>query len=115
MEIIGINRTADFNGSIRQYYNIHDVRILDVTSYAREERFHKHLKITEILFVLEGKIKVLTKTETKELLPNQVVVFKPHEYHKTEPITENSRVLAIKYIQKDDNLIPLISSDWEGA
>ncbi len=63
---------------------------------------------------MDGKVKVSTKTEAKELFPNQVVVFEPQEYHKTEPITENSRILAIKYIRRDENLISLLSSDWEG-
>lgn len=51
----------------------------------------------------------------RELSPNQVVVFLPQEYHKIEPLTETSRILAIKYIRRDDNLIHLLSSDWEGV
>ena len=114
LEIINCSRIADFNGATRKYYNIYDIRILDVTSYAKEEKFHKHLKVTEVLFVLDGKILAINETESKEILVNQIVVFSPQELHRIEPISKFARILAIKYIRGNDSLISLLSSDWEG-
>lgn len=116
LEIINCNRIADFNGATRKYYDIHDMRVLDVTVHHGEEKFHKHNKVTEILFTLNGEIRVFTKDEDIKLVSsNQVIVFPPGEYHRIEPVGEKVRILAIKYIRTENNQIELLSSDWEGA
>lgn len=115
IEIINCSRIADFNGSTRKYYNIHDIRVLDVTAHDEEKRFHKHNKVTEVLFTLDGDIRVYIKDKDVELVsPNHVIVFPPGEYHRIEPVGKNIRVLCIKYIRSDNNTIDLLSSDWEG-
>lgn len=114
MDIIKCKRTSDFNGAIRNYYDVHDLRLLDVSCYKKEEQFHKHTKVTEVLFVVEGAIKAITKTEAHEIYQHQVIVFHPDEFHKIEPISLAARIIAIKYIQGDKNLIELFTGDWMG-
>lgn len=120
MQIINCSRISDFNGSTRKYYNVHDIRILDVLAYEKEERWHKHTSVTEVLFILTGKIRVSIRdeseeikiTESKDIKADEIVVFTPNEYHRIEPLTKTARILAIKYIRKEDDLMDLISSDW---
>lgn len=114
LDIIKVDRIADFCGSTRYYYNLWDTRIIDVRHHDNIETWHKHNQVTEILFILEGKVRVNTEIESKDLKENQVVVFPPNEKHYVEPLTPKTRILVFKYIKSKNNNIGLISNDWEG-
>lgn len=118
MEIIRVSRIADFGGANRKYYDIGDIRILDVHHTGElDELWHFHNEITETLFILEGQIKVKTKKddEIKEVIikPNEIVKFPPREVHQVTPMTPTTRILVVKYISKNEMLIPVIAKDWQ--
>lgn len=120
MEIVECSKIVDFGGSIRRYYNIQDIRILDVSHHSQEEQWHRHNEITEVLFILEGLVRVQVKDESGEIKkdvlvnPDEVVVFKPKEWHLVLPRTPKTRIIVIKYLYSGMNLLPTFIKDWEG-
>lgn len=115
MDIIKCTQIADYDGSTRKYYNAMDVRIIDVNIHDKSNLFHKHNIITEILFILDGDIEVLTN-DGKEIQrcivhAGNVIIFHPNELHCTKSITK-ARIIVFKYIKTNNDLIDLFRSDW---
>lgn len=119
MEIIRVSRIADFGGANRKYYDMGDIRILDVHHHPGQldESWHFHNEITETLFIIEGKIQVKLKEKGKitEVIvnPNEIIKFSPKEVHQVTPLTTITRILVVKYISKNEMLIPVIAHDWQ--
>ncbi len=55
--------------------------------------YHAHVGDEEIIFVLEGKGKVIVEEETKELLPGMINVCKENHYHSV--INDSDKDLII--------------------
>lgn len=119
MKIINCSKISNFNKSTRKYFNINDIRILDVLVYKNDkndkEMYHKHNKITEILFILDGELEVKIKYNDKKIkvYSGQIIVFYPGESHIVTSLTETTRVLVFKYIKTDNNLLETFINDWE--
>jgi len=120
MEIIKCSRISNFNNSTRTYYDAHDVRISDVFlpyNVGSKDLYHTHKEITEVLFILEGRVlvKILKNADTKEYIinKNKVIIFSPGEKHCVKPIGDNARVIVFKYLKTEKELLSLFISDWE--
>lgn len=119
MEIVNCTRIFDFSNTTRKYYNLYDVRISDVNLYNTNDvhRYHIHHKTTEILFVLDGSIRVKIKENRKitefAVNKNKIVIFKPGESHTVSSIDNNARVMVFKYLSKNENLLEMFINDFE--
>lgn len=119
MEIIHCNRIVDFSNTTRRYYNLGDVRISDVNLHNTDEvhRYHRHREITEILFVIEGSIKVKIKEngkiEESIVNKNSIAVFNPNEMHTVASVKDTARVIVFKYLSKDENLLETFINDFQ--
>lgn len=121
MEVINCSRMSNFNNSTRMYYDAHDVRISDVwlpyDEMYHTDMYHTHNEITEILFILEGRIsvKIMDNCIPIEHIinVNKVIIFKPGERHCVKPFGDNARVIVFKYLKTDKELLDIFISDWE--
>jgi mannose-6-phosphate isomerase-like protein (cupin superfamily) len=119
MEIIHCSKLINFSNTTRKYYNAGDIRISDVSLHNTEEvhRYHKHNLITEILFILEGsiKVKIIENGKIKESIVNKnnIAIFKPGELHTVASINETARVMVFKYLSEDKNLIETFINDFQ--
>lgn len=114
MRLIKPTSTHIFGGSERKYYELNSARLSDVEHFANEESLHKHSKITEVLFVLEGIISIQNdKKEIIEVHPNEIILIQPDEWHITKPLTFSTRVLVFKYVNNNEiNMNNMIKSDY---
>jgi len=118
METIHCSKMMEFENTTRKYYNCSDIRISDVYLHNRDDvhRYHKHLKVTEILYVLEGTILIKIKedkiTEHK-VNKNNIAIILVGEKHTVVSVNEKARVLVIKYIRKNEDLLKIFLSDFE--
>lgn len=119
MKIIKCDHLSNVTNTTRKYYNLDDVRISDVSLYNTEDvhRYHTHHKITEILFVIEGSIKVKIKEngKIKESIVNKnnIAVFEPNEMHTVASVKDAARVIVFKYLSKDGNLLETFINDFQ--
>ncbi len=118
MEVIHCSKLMDFSNTTRKYYNLHDIRISDVYLQNRDDvhRFHKHNSVTEILYVLEGIILVKIKEDKiieHKVNKNNIAIILAGEKHTVCSISEKARILVIKYIKKDEDLLEIFLGDFE--
>lgn len=120
METIHCSKMMEFENTTRKYYNCSDIRISDVYLHNRDDvhRYHKHLKVTEILYILEGSILVKIKENEKiteyKINKNNIAIISARENHTVSSIDEKSRVLVIKYLKRNENLLETFLNDFQG-
>lgn len=118
METIHCSKMMEFENTTRKYYNLRDIRVSDVYLHNRDEvhRYHKHNAVTEILYVLEGTILIKIKedkiTEHK-VNKNNIAIILAGEKHTVASVDEKARVLVIKYIRKNEDLLETFLGDFE--
>lgn len=119
MKIIRCDHLSSVTNTIRKYYHLGDVRISDVSLYNTEDvhRYHTHRKITEILFVIEGSIKVKIKEngKIKELIVNKnnIAIFEPNEMHTVASVKDTARVIVFKYLSENKDLLETFINDFQ--
>ena len=118
MQITKYVNMREFDNTLRTYYDLQDVRIINVHLHNKnaKELYHTHKKITEILFVIDGtiyvKIKLDNKIEEHIIKTNNVITFNPGEMHYV--YGDFARVIVFKYIKNNENLIETFKNDWLG-
>ena len=116
MKIIKYANMREFDNTLRTYYNLQDVRIVDVHLHneTTQELYHTHETITEILFVIEGNIHIHIKRndkiEYRTITTGNMIVFEPNEVHYV--FSDNARVIVFKYIKTNENLLETFINDW---
>lgn len=119
MKIIKCDHLSNVGNTTRKYYNLEDVRISDVSLFNTEDvhRYHYHTKITEILFILEGSIKVKIKEngKIKESIvnTNNIAIFEPGEMHTVASVKDIARVIVFKYLSEHKDLLETFISDFQ--
>ena len=119
MKIIYCSKLMDFSNTRRNYYNVGDIRLSDVSLYNRDDahRYHKHNRVTEVLFVLEGSIIVKIKEDEKikeqKVNKNNIAVIYAGGKHTVASVEEKARILVIKYIKTNEDLLETFLSDFE--
>lgn len=120
MEKINCSRMSEFSNTLRKYYDLGDIRISDVHLYNSNDIhiYHRHTKITEVLFVIDGQIKVKIKDNDKIkesiINSNEIVRFNTNELHTVSAINK-ARVLVLKYLKHNENILDIIINDFEEA
>lgn len=107
----------DFGGSIRKYFDFGCLRIMLVEHYADLESWHKHETTSQIIYVIEGTIKVYSTTSDGEsgseiVSENEFIVIPAEEWHKVVPETDATKLVVIKYIEQNINIIEQLKSDY---
>ncbi len=121
MKIINPSNISNFNSATRIYYNLEDVRILDVNMRNNNDSdlYHLHKTITEILFVIDGLLEIKIKNENKidtfTVNKNKIIVFDPGESHSVKSVKRNTRIIVFKYVKQNKNLLNLFLNDWESS
>jgi len=116
MEIIKYSNMREFDNTLRTYYNLDDIRIINVHLHNKDAResYHTHKKITEILLVIEGNICVKIKRNgiIKEhiITTGNIVTFMPGDIHCV--IGDYARVIVFKYLKTNENLLETFINDW---
>ena len=112
MEKIKCNSIQDFNGSIRKYFNLIDMRLMLVEHYEDVEKWHKHETTSQIIFVIDGEIEVLSKNNTEIINKDEFIVIPAGEWHKVSPKTKTTKLLVIKYRESNINIINELKNDY---
>lgn len=113
MKKVDAAHLADFGGSVRKYFDFNFLRILTVEHYADMEDMHLHNKTSQILYVINGRIKVIDDQENEIIVNKDEFIHIPiQEFHKVSPVLKNTKILVIKYIDIGTNNIHEIKSDW---
>jgi mannose-6-phosphate isomerase-like protein (cupin superfamily) len=116
MKITKYANMREFDNTLRTYYNLQDVRIINVLLHNKntKELYHTHDTITELLYVIEGNIYVKIKRdnvmEEHIITSNNIITFEPGEVHYV--VGDYARVIVFKYIKTNDDLLKTFIDDW---
>ena len=119
MQVTKVINMREFDSTLRAYYNLQDVRIIDVHLYNKDVRelYHTHNEVTEILFVLEGTIQVRIKDgkdiKERTVITGNIVTFEPGELHHV--MGDNARVIVFKYVKTKNDVLETFIHDWKGV
>lgn len=106
--------TMEISGnSIKKYFNFDDIRIMIAEHYNDLDGWHKHEFTSQIIFVIEGIIEVLSKNSNGEIvMENEFIIIPAQEWHRVNPKTKATKFIVIKYKSNNINIIKQIKNDY---
>ena len=114
MEKINAELLSEINGAIKKQFNFGELYTIVIDNYVDNEGWHKHEICTQIIYVINGIIRVLSQypTNSECISSGEFLSISVNEWYKIVPETENVKLLIIKYREIGINISREIRNDY---